>query len=209
MKDPAFLFYPNDYVGGTMGMTFEEKGAYVELLMAQFNRGHMTKDMIGQVLGHKFGQIWEVVQHKFIQDSEGRYYNVRLEEEQKKRKAFVDSRKNNIKGINKYTKNKETKQSHMDGHMASHMEDENKYINYNSINSNIQYVESIYRRLILGEKIKMSYEKFTSLITEFITTQELQEKKYFDEKDYKNHFFNWMKIKIKDAKNHDKLRQLA
>jgi len=24
-KDPAFLFYPNDYIGGTMGMTFEEK----------------------------------------------------------------------------------------------------------------------------------------------------------------------------------------
>lgn len=209
MKDPAFLFYPNDYIGGTMGMTFEEKGAYVELLMAQFNRGHMTKDMIGQVLGHKFGQIWEVVQHKFIQDSEGRYYNVRLEEEQKKRKAFVDSRKKNIKGTNQYTKNKETKQGHMDGHMTSHMEDENKYTNYNSINNNIQYVENIYRRLILGEKIKMSYEKFTSLITEFITTQELQEKKYFDEKDYKNHFFNWMKIKIKDAKNHDKLRQLA
>jgi len=36
-KDPAFLFYPNDYIGGTMGMTFEEKGAYIELLMLQFN----------------------------------------------------------------------------------------------------------------------------------------------------------------------------
>ena len=41
-KDPAFLFYPGDYLSGTMGMTFEEKGAYVELLMMQFNRGHVT-----------------------------------------------------------------------------------------------------------------------------------------------------------------------
>ena len=44
-KDPAFLFYPNDYIGGTMGMTFEEKGAYMDVLMMQFNRGHMTEHM--------------------------------------------------------------------------------------------------------------------------------------------------------------------
>ena len=25
-KDPAFLFYPGDWLGGTMGMTLEEKG---------------------------------------------------------------------------------------------------------------------------------------------------------------------------------------
>ena len=54
-KDPAFLFYPNDYIGGTMGMTFEEKGAYIELLMLQFNRGHMD----GHMIGHCVGQIWE------------------------------------------------------------------------------------------------------------------------------------------------------
>jgi hypothetical protein len=57
MKDFAFLFYPSDYIGGTLGMTFEQKGAYIELLMTQFNRGHMTSDMIKQILGfnHEFG----------------------------------------------------------------------------------------------------------------------------------------------------------
>jgi uncharacterized protein YdaU (DUF1376 family) len=50
-KDPAFLFYPNDWIGGTMGMTFEEKGAYMEILMMQFNRGHMTSHMVGQTVG--------------------------------------------------------------------------------------------------------------------------------------------------------------
>lgn len=56
-KDPAFLFYPNDWLGGTMGMTFEEKGAYLELLMLQFNRGHMTTDMINHMVGH----LWDKV----------------------------------------------------------------------------------------------------------------------------------------------------
>lgn len=119
-KDPAFLFYPNDYLGGTMGMSFEEKGAYMELLMLQFNRGHMTTDMIGQVVG----QIWDKIKEKFVTDENGLWYNQRLETEINKRKSFVDSRKNNLSGANQYTK----KEGRMDGHMTSHTENENKDI---------------------------------------------------------------------------------
>lgn len=116
-KDPAFLFYPNDYIGGTMGMTFEEKGAYIELLMMQFNRGHMGGHMIGQTIG----QLWDTVKVKFIQDSKGLWYNERLEQEQNKRKLFTNSRKNNLLGINQY--------SHKGGHKTDHMEDENENVN--------------------------------------------------------------------------------
>ena len=112
-KDPAFLFYPNDYIGGTMGMTFEEKGAYMELLMLQFNRGHMTKHMIGQTVG----QLWDNIKDKFEVDNGGLFYNVRLEEEKEKRKAFTSSRRNNKEGKNQYSKS---------GHMTSHMEDVNE-----------------------------------------------------------------------------------
>jgi len=117
-KDPAFLFYPNDWLGGTMGMTFEEKGAYMELLMLQFNRGHMTKDMIGRTVG----QLWVNIKDKFKEDSDGCFYNERLEVEKEKRKAFSESRRNNRKGVNQYTKNKQTKS----GHMTSHMENVNE-----------------------------------------------------------------------------------
>lgn len=117
-KDPAFLFYPNDWIGGTMGMTFEEKGAYMELLMLQFNRGHMTSHMIGQAVG----QIWMRIQDKFSQDPKGLWYNHRLEDEQIKRKSFTASRKNNFLGANQYSK----KRGHMGGHITSHMENENE-----------------------------------------------------------------------------------
>jgi uncharacterized protein YdaU (DUF1376 family) len=113
-KDPAFLFYPNDYLGGTMGMTFEEKGAYMELLMLQFNRGHMTKHMMGQTVG----QLLDKVLDKFKIDEDGLYYNERLEQEKEKRNAFVASRLNNKEGKNQYSKKR--------GHMASHMENENR-----------------------------------------------------------------------------------
>ena len=116
-KDPAFLFYPNDYIGGTMGMTFEEKGAYIEILMLQFNRGHMTSHMIGQLVG----QLWESIKCKFIQDEQGLWYNVRLDQEKEKRMAFTQSRRNNIKGLNQHTI----------GHMTSHMEDVNENVNRN------------------------------------------------------------------------------
>lgn len=117
-KDPAFLFYPNDYIGGTMGMTFEEKGAYIELLVMQFNVGRMGGHMVGQLVGRN----WDKISHKFEKDENGLYYNKRLEEEINKRKAYSDSRKNNLKGNNQYTK----KSGHMGGHTTSHMENRNE-----------------------------------------------------------------------------------
>lgn len=113
-KDPAFLFYPGDWLGGTMGMTLEQKGAYIELLMLQFNVGHMTSDMIGQVVG----QNWDKIKHKFKKDSKGLYWNERLEKEKKARKAYTESRKNNLKGSNQYTKKR--------GHKTLHKEDEDE-----------------------------------------------------------------------------------
>lgn len=148
-KDPAFLFYPNDYIGGTMGMTFEEKGAYIELLMMQFNRGHMTSHMIGQTIG----QLWDTVKVKFIQDSKGLWFNKRLEEEQTKRKMFTDSRKNNLSGKNQYTD--------VSGHMSNHMEDENKDV---IIDGNINNLCLMKNSKITIEDIKKAFEKTEDLL---------------------------------------------
>lgn len=89
----------------------------MELLMMQFNRGHMTSHMCGQVVG----QLWDKIKDKFTQDDKGLWYNVRLEEEQIKRKKFTETRRNNLSGVNQYTK----KGSKKAGHMTSHMENEN------------------------------------------------------------------------------------
>lgn len=118
-KDPALLWYPGDWLSGTHGMTLEEKGAYIELLMMQFNRGHMTDHMAGQVVG----QLWGQIKYKFVQDGDGLWYNVRLDEEKNKRKSFTDSRKNNLTGKNQYQKK--------EGHTTSRMENENENENKN------------------------------------------------------------------------------
>lgn len=120
-KDPAFLFYPSDWISGTMGMTFEEKGAYFDLLMAQFNQGHMTSHMIGRMVG----QLWSTIQHKFEQDENGLWYNVRLELEKEKRKTFTESRRNNLTGKNQHTEKEPKKIGHKKGHTTSRMENVN------------------------------------------------------------------------------------
>jgi uncharacterized protein YdaU (DUF1376 family) len=154
-KDPAFLFYPNDYLGGTMGMTFEEKGAYIELLMVQFNRGHMTTHMIGQTVG----QLWDNIKDKFIQDDKGLWYNIRLDEEKQKRMAYTASRRNNIKGENQHTKKKKS------GHMTTHMENENEDVLLNnkesvkgSIFSDQQFIEEL-KRMHRGKDLSSAFDQ--------------------------------------------------
>ncbi|MFA5747450.1 MAG: hypothetical protein WC926_05295 [Candidatus Paceibacterota bacterium] len=93
-KDPAFLFYPNDYLGGTMGMTFEQKGAYIDLLIFQFNNHHFTEEQAKQVLSICFANAWQVLKNKFKKEGEF-YFNERLRTEVDKRKAYTESRRIN------------------------------------------------------------------------------------------------------------------
>jgi len=116
-KDPAFLFYPGDYVTGTMHLDFECKGAYIDLLMLQFQKGHMTLHMIKQVLGHKFDHIWPLIIDKF-QEIDGKFWNERLRVEKENRIKFCKSRRDN-----------KNKQKDMLQHMSEHMENENTCIN--------------------------------------------------------------------------------
>lgn len=111
-KDPAFLFFPGDWLGGTMTFSRSHKGAYMDLLMCQFNQGHMTLQDIQVVLGDAdFASMWEIkLKTKFIQDSDGLFYNQKLEEEVFKRKKFTQSRRDNLSGI-----------SHIGDHMNNHM----------------------------------------------------------------------------------------
>lgn len=139
-KDPAFLFYPGDWLGGTIGMTLEQKGAYMEILIMQFNRGHMTEHMIRHTIGHN----WVILKDKFRMDNEGLWYNERLEFEKEARKSFVTSRRNNISGANQYTKKTPPKT----GHTTSRMEDEDN----NSITVDYKAIFEKFRKLYPGKK---------------------------------------------------------
>lgn len=122
MKDPAFLFYPGDWLSGTMGMTFEEKGAYFELLIYQFNSGKFSKAQAKQVLSICSASVFEKVIQKF--DTDGTFFwKQRLADEIERRKKFSQSRRDNAKSSK--TNKKETKSVKKEGEAyAKHMETE-------------------------------------------------------------------------------------
>jgi uncharacterized protein YdaU (DUF1376 family) len=147
-KDPAFLFYPGDWLGGTMTMTRAHKGAYMDVLMAQFNSGHLSIDEIKIILGTDFEIMWEaVLRKKFSKDSNGLFYNDKLEREIIKRQNYSNSRKANLVGKT---------EPHMDTHMDCHMENGNEIkdeiVNNPEIellvNEYYKYQESINPKLI-------------------------------------------------------------
>lgn len=100
MKDPAFLFYPSDFLTGTLLMSKEQIGKYIILLCLQHSTGHLTeKDML-KICETRDEDIF----CKFEKDDAGFYFNKRLDEEKNRRIAYSNSRSanrtKNIKHIN-------------------------------------------------------------------------------------------------------------
>jgi uncharacterized protein YdaU (DUF1376 family) len=114
-RDPAFLFYPDDWLGGTMNLNLLEKGCYFELLILQFQIEEFSQEEAKEVLGKEFKKVWPKIQKKFV-FSNDKFYSPRLRQEMLKRKAYTNSRRNNA--LQK-SKNKQHMHNHMQVHMGN------------------------------------------------------------------------------------------
>lgn len=90
-KDPAFLFYSQDWIVGCQTLTMEERGQYITLIANMHQQGRMDEETIRLLVGSLSVRL----KKKFRIDSKGFYYNERLEEESLKRSKFTESRRNN------------------------------------------------------------------------------------------------------------------
>jgi len=136
-KDPAFLFYSDNFMTGTMFFTDEQVGKYIRLLCAQHLHGHLSKKHMLTICNSHDKDIF----NKFILDSDGLYYNKRLDEEINKRKNFTESRRTNALGKKKKTK---ASAKHMLQHMGNGNGDINIYKNKNKRIVN-EFFESIWK----------------------------------------------------------------
>jgi len=117
-KDPAFLFYPGDFLGGTQFFTDDELGKYVRLLIAQFNMGHLyEKDMLK--ICENFN---ERIFSKFVRDPAGLYFNKRLEIEIENRHLYSQSRSKNRRKGTSYVDNMSNTPRTYDRHMENENE---------------------------------------------------------------------------------------
>ena len=141
-RDPAFLFYPGDFLVGTMLMTNEEVGKYMRLLcIAHSKGGYLTEEDMFKICDRSDKDII----NKFLTDGDGIYYNERLLSEITKRKKYSDSRSNNRKGKN------DKKQEHMSNiskSYESHMENENEITNINNNSNTINDNNTVLDELI-------------------------------------------------------------
>jgi uncharacterized protein YdaU (DUF1376 family) len=104
-QPPAFLFFVNDFIVGTKGMTPAEVGIYVLLLAHEWRNGgpidlwktcgSISKDV--RYKGRNLQQVVQQIAHKFRATDEGLFFSPRLEEERRKllkRKVIGRSRAN-------------------------------------------------------------------------------------------------------------------
>ena len=196
-KDPAVLFYTSDFLSGTMLMRNYQVGKYIKLLCIQHQQGHLSEEDMLEICGTYDERIFS----KFVKDENGLYYNVRMEVEANKRRAYIESRSNNRKG----NKNEDMKEhmkkdmnEDMSNHMTSHMENENvnEKININREINNISISEDtndikeekseidemfdmfwiVYPKKSNKKGAKVSFKRIKNLKTEFPLIMEALER---------------------------------
>ena len=151
-KSPAVLFYTSDFLTGTRLMTYEEIGKYITLLCLQHQHGHLSEEDMLSICGAYTPHIYT----HFEVDSDGKYFNNRMEIEGIKRSNYLESRR----------KNRSSKT------YVEHMENENVNENINIFINNNNYTNKLKEIIIswLNYKIERNenYKEqgFKSLLTQ-------------------------------------------
>lgn len=94
-KAPAFQFYADDFLAGTITMTNEEKGAYITLLCIQWSKGSLVESDFQRVCAGMPPHCQRICQSKFDQDSDGSFKNRRLESVRLEKKEYSEKQRNN------------------------------------------------------------------------------------------------------------------
>lgn len=124
-KDPAFLFYTNDFFSGTQFFSDEQVGKFLRLLMAQHQHGHLTDEQMIFICKSYDKQVYD----KFKKDENNLWFNSRLKIEIDRRKSYTESRSKNREGKVKPIKPIKKKTSiTYEKHMVNENINENKDI---------------------------------------------------------------------------------
>ena len=176
-KDPAFLFYPGDFMTGTQFFTDEQVGKYLRLLLAQHQLGHLKESHMIMICKSYDNDIFS----KFIKDSDGNYFNQRLEDEIVKRRNYSESRGKNRIGKNNISKSYD-----------NHMENRNKDINTNINNISVWFsdFENGNELVEIARINNFTVEQVKKQLIAFKTYAELHYPNYGK---FVSHFKNWIR----------------
>jgi hypothetical protein len=89
-KDPAVLFYTNDFLAGTFTMSNEQVGKYIRLLCLQHQKGVLTSNDMSNIC-----QTYDIdIYSHFVKEGDY-FFNKRMKDESDRRRLYSESRKNN------------------------------------------------------------------------------------------------------------------
>ena len=88
-----FKFYPDKYLGGTAGFSLEMHGAYLILLLHQNASGPFVEEVAISLTA----DVWTKIRHKFLRLNDGRFINIRMDQESQHRKEICETNRENIR----------------------------------------------------------------------------------------------------------------
>lgn len=160
-KAPAFQFYAQDFLTGTLDMTMEEKGIYITLLSIQWSKGEIPKERLGLLIHREWDGVPDLVKKKFT-DLGDTVRNERLYLAKIKMDEFREKQRvNGLKGGRPKTQNKTNKNPNK----SSSIEDRSKKIEVRKKKKDIE-VELPFASEIFSEtwnaflKMKWDVKKF-------------------------------------------------
>jgi uncharacterized protein YdaU (DUF1376 family) len=94
-KQPAFQFYAADFYMDTLTWDADEIGVYICLLMAEWVNGPLENDTrklakIAKKTHQKFIKNWSKINHKFVENGDGKLKNLRLEATREKQLEYQE-----------------------------------------------------------------------------------------------------------------------
>jgi hypothetical protein len=165
-KDPAFLFYANDFDSKTKFFSHEQVGMYLRLLISQFQSGRLTQEQVLFICKRHDKDVLS----KFDKDENGLYFNGRLEMEALKRKNYSESRRQNrLKKDNNIASYDTSYVPHMEDTLLIDNNKENSVLKNSNLNRqpvipNKDEVWEVFQRSGgTKEMAKSFYEKYESV----------------------------------------------
>jgi len=205
-KDPAFLFYPSDFLTGVTFLTDEEVGKYIRLLCLMHQHGRLDEESISKAIG----LVSVKLRSKFSIDENGLWFNARLESETEKRAKFTESRRNNgLLGGRGKKKDKAIG-------LANGKATENLSINENeNINKDVIVInnkganEKFSIMLLESENVfttiqfqtKLNKNDTQDLVNMFVAQINSTNELHNNYSDYASHCINWCKHNVKLVKD--------
>jgi uncharacterized protein YdaU (DUF1376 family) len=102
MKAPAFQLYAGDLFVDTFLWSNRELGAYTRLLIFEWTNGPLPSEIkkLAKIVSEKVPkmiQIWNEIGSKFVQNSDGNFINLRLEETRDKQRKYSEQQRERVK----------------------------------------------------------------------------------------------------------------